>query len=113
MPDVQSHMGKPMSEQLYKAVVRTKLSNHVTKMIQLSQSLPSALAAPPSLINAAIDHAVSMMRDQSLDRAKKELADKADHLLNVYVDCDRTTYDVTITYVFDDKDTAVMFKLAQ
>jgi hypothetical protein len=122
-----------MIEPVYKAVVHTKLDPTILGLLkqwatyaiaprvytmngQQVVPLPNTTLQGykmPSFVDRIIDDGAAYMRRKALDDAKEQLAERADDLLNVYVDCDRTTYDVTITYVFGNKDTALMFKLAQ
>ncbi len=46
-------------------------------------------------------------------RAKLRLSSRENDLLNVYVEWDHDTYATTTTYVFSNRDTALMFKLAR
>jgi hypothetical protein len=101
-----------MSKPVYKAIVHTTFPDDLIKMVNISKGLPRNYAPSTSFIDLAIDSEASRQRVEALIGGKVLLADKADHLLNVYVDCDRATYSVTITYVFNDKNTALMFKLS-
>jgi hypothetical protein len=53
----------------------------------------------------------AMFREKALIDAKRSLGDEADHLLNVYVEADRTKHAVPATFVFNNKNTALMFKM--
>lgn len=102
-----------MSEQTYKAIVTGKLSDVTVRFLSdLAQGVPSS-----NRQNAIdfVDYMMAQHRVKLMERARTELrpSSRENDLLNVYVEWDHDTYATTTTYVFSNRDTALMFKLAR
>lgn len=101
-----------MSEQqLFKAITRFPMDESSAAFIKSFMSNPASINYR---FVEFIDSKVAGLRTELLriGRARLEGQDRADHLLNAYLEWDKATCIVTATYVFSDRDTALMFKLA-
>lgn len=106
-----------MNKPTYKVTIEDREALDLSRLKPFAHSWIAMLnmhgAAQPSF-DDYLDEVVATMRVTALDDARAELAQHSrDHyLLNVYTAWDRTTYHVTITYVFSDRSTALLFRLS-
>lgn len=106
-----------MSEPLYKASHHIKLNATDGRYRQTFLYLRSWISSlnrtlPLGAQYSPIREVTKVLRAELYDHARAQLADKADHLLNVYVEWNQLAVEVTATYVFNNRDTALMFKLS-
>lgn len=69
----------------------------------------------PGSVQDMIEGAIAESRGDLLDNARQrivELDRTADHLCNLYLRWDSVSDNAEATYVFSDRDTALMFKLS-
>lgn len=106
-----------MNEPSYKVVIENRSALNLKRLKPLAHSWIALLnlhGVKQSTFNDYLDGVVASMRTNALDDARHELAveKREGHLLNVYMAWDKATYHVTTTYVFSDRTTAILFRLA-
>lgn len=70
----------------------------------------------PGSVQDMIEGAIAESRNDLLDYARQrivELDRQADHLCNLYLNWDGISNNAEATYVFSDRDTALLFKLSR
>lgn len=99
--------------EVYKVtIIDTDMLSDVA-MMQIIHSWIININSPPSTYDF-IDQVLADNRVKRIDEAREELAtdNREQHLLNVYMAWDKTTYHVSTTYVFSDRTTAMLFRLS-
>ena len=100
-----------MSEQaVFKAIKRFPMDSTHVAFIKGFLSNP---ASSNYNLWAFVDSKLANKRVELLNsgRAQLEGQERSEHLLNIYLECDKTNYMVIATYVFSDRNTAMLFKL--
>lgn len=106
-----------MTEREYKATSVIPLSSTIVKMRQailyLYSDDPEAYRKARKPFVTMVQMQLSILRASLIANAREELRaeDRQDDLLNAYVEWNEDRDTVTATYVFSDRDTAILFKL--
>lgn len=108
-----------MTEREYKATSVIPLCSTIAKMRQAILYLygddPIAYRKARKPFVTMVQMQLSILRASLIANAREELRgdDRQDHLLNAYVEWNEDRDTITTTYVFSNRDTALMFKLAR